>query len=167
MSSSDPVRLGRWYDAYGQALVLYARQWLPAAAEDIVQEVFLRLLHKWREPAQVKAWLFRSVRNAAMSRLRSERRRQEHEHQRALRCGDRFFEARPDDLVDAATAQKALMSLPDEQREVIILRIWAGLTLAEASEVTGDPVSTLFSRYAAGMAALRKALEVPCDKTTT
>jgi RNA polymerase sigma-70 factor (ECF subfamily) len=167
MKSSDPARLGRWYDAYGQALVLYARQWLPAAAEDVVQEVFLRLLHKWREPAQVKAWLFRSVRNAALSRLRSERRRQTHEQQRALRQGERFFEARPDDRIDAAVAQAALMSLPDEQREVIVLRIWAGITLAEASEVTGDPVSTLFSRYAAGLAALRKALEAPCDKKTS
>jgi RNA polymerase sigma factor (sigma-70 family) len=167
MRLTETARLSGWYDAYGQALVLYARQWLPAAAEDIVQEVFLRLLHKWREPACVKAWLFRSVRNAALSRLRSERRREKHEHQRALRQGDRFFEARPDDLIDAAAAQAALMSLPDEQREVIVLRVWAGLTLAEASEVTGDPVSTLFSRYAAGLAAVRKILEAPCDKKTS
>ena len=165
MNTTEAARLGQWFDAYGQAASFYARQWLPAdAAEDVVQEVFLRLVRKWREPVNVKAWLFRSVRNETMSRLRSEHRRSRHEQRGSLQGGDLLFESRPDDLIDAAIAQAALVSLPDEQREAIVLRIWVGLTLAEASEVTGQPISTLFSRYAAGLAALRKALEVPCDR---
>lgn len=162
MGLIDPTRLSRWFDAYSKALVLYARQWLATEpAEDVVQEVFVRLFSEQAEPANIKAWLFRSVRNAAISGVRSRRRRVKYERQRAA---DRpaWFDSRPDDLIDAAAAQSALCYLPDDQREVIVLRIWAGMTLAEASDVTGEPVSTLFSRYRAGLAALRKAMEVSC-----
>jgi len=76
MGSIDPAGLSGWFDAYGRALVLYARQWLTVEpAEDVVQEVFVRLLSQRRAPVNVKSWLFRSVRNAAVSRLRSEHRR--------------------------------------------------------------------------------------------
>jgi len=162
MGLIDPAALSRWFDVYGAALVLYARQWLSTdAAEDVVQEVFVRLLSQGRAPDHVKSWLFRSVRNAAIGRVRSQKRRCKYEGQRAA---DRqaWFEGRPDDLLDAAAAQSALLALPDEQREVIVLRIWAGMTLQEASQVTGQPVSTLFSRYRAGLAALRETMETSC-----
>ncbi|MHC4444546.1 MAG: RNA polymerase sigma factor [Planctomycetota bacterium] len=162
MGLIDTTRLSGWFEAYSKVLVLYAGQWLASEpSEDVVQEVFIRLLSQRAEPANIKAWLFHSVRNAAISRIRSRRRRLLYERQRAGEY-PAWFEPRPEDLVDAGTAQSALLSLPNDQREIIVLRIWAGMTLAEASEVTGEPVSTLFSRYRAGLAALRKAMEVSC-----
>jgi RNA polymerase sigma factor (sigma-70 family) len=148
--------LGRCWEAHAAALVLYARHWLDAAsAEDAVQEVFVRLLSHPR-PASLKAWLFRSVRNAAISRLRSQRRREGYEG-RSDRPG--WFEPQPGQALDAAAAEAALQRLPEEQREIIVLRIWGGLTLEEAAEATGQPVSTLFSRYRAGLAGLRGIIE--------
>lgn len=167
MDSIEPTELSRWFDAFGPALVLYARQWLPAeVAEDVVQDVFVRLMAQRAAPANVKAWLFRSVRNAAISQIRS-RHRSERHAQQASEARPRWFEGRPDDPIDAKTAQDALRSLPHEQREVIVLRIWCEMTLEEIAGIVEQPVSTLFSRYKAGLAAIRKRLEAPCPTKKT
>ena len=151
--------LSEYFDAFGPALVLYARQWVSDdQAGDLVQSAFLSLLAGRSDISNVKAWLFRAVRNGAMTRLRSERRRQTHERERVSRDGERFFEARPDDLIDAATAQAALMALPDNQREIIVLRIWAGLTVQEIAHTTGLPTTTVFRRYRSALAAIRKEM---------
>lgn len=161
MKSIDPSDLSRWFDAYGAALVLYARQWLPAElAEDVVQEVFIRLASLWSAPDNAKAWLYRSVRNAAIDRCRSEQRRHKHERQHAAER-THCFQGHPDELMDADAVQSALRRLPEEQREVIVLRIWAGMTFQEVSEVTGLASSTLFSRYEAGLTTLRQIMERP------
>jgi RNA polymerase sigma factor (sigma-70 family) len=158
MHENERAILGRSCQAYGPALVLYARQWLDAAlAEDVVQDACVRLLSKWRQPANVKAWLFRCVRNAAIDKWRSRKLQQRYEQ---LRRGERpWFEPRLDDLLDARTAEEALGRLPEEQREILVLRLWGGLTLQEAAEATDEAVSTLYSRYHAGLKGLRRLLE--------
>ncbi len=158
MHERERAILGRSCQASGPALVLYARQWLDAdLAEDVVQDAFVRLLARWRPPAHVKAWLFRCVRNAAIDQWRSRKSRQRYERER--RSERPWFEPRLDDLLDARTAEEALRRLPEEQREIIVLRLWGGLTLHEASETTGEAASTLSSRYQAGLTALRRVLE--------
>ncbi len=164
MSAMDPATLAGWFNAHAAAAVLYARQWLdPGEAEEVVQDAFVHLMSLRTGPASAKAWLFAVVRNAAIDRLRSRHRHQQHAERIAAQRGE-WFSARPDDLLDAVTAQEALMALPCEQREVIVLRIWAGLTLQEISGITRQPVSTLFSRYQAGLAELRKRMGSPCEK---
>lgn len=162
MGPIGAAQLGEWFEAYGRALVLYARQWLePAPAEDVVQEVFVRLMRQRRTPASVKGWLFRSVRNAALNQLRRQRRRRKHQ-QRLAAEGHDWFEARPDGLIDAKLVQAAVTALTEEQREVILLRIWGGMTLQEVSEVLGQPVSTVFSRYRAGLGQIRQRMGTSC-----
>jgi RNA polymerase sigma-70 factor (ECF subfamily) len=162
MPPPDPASLTAWFDAHAAQLVLYARQWLaPGSAEDVVQEVFIRLMARRPAPDNVKAWLFRSVRNAAISESRSRRRRKEREHYVAAARGE-WFAAKADDLIDAAAAQEALASLAAEQREVVILRIWAALTLQEISESIGMPLSTVYDHYRAALSAIRKKMESSC-----
>ena len=72
-----------------------------------------------------------------------------------------------DQLLDGDAVQQALAGLPIEQREIIVMRLWGGLTWEEAAGSAGQPVSTLFSRYRAGLAALRERLGVPCDQTSS
>ena len=81
-----PDDLCRLIDAHSSTLVLYARQWDAADAEDVVQEAFLRLVRRatWEgKPENPVAWLFTAVRNAAIDRLRKAKRRQKHEQQAA------------------------------------------------------------------------------------
>jgi len=128
MAKIDPLLLSGWFDAYAPRLVLYARQWLaPAEAEDVVQEVFLRLIGQKAEPDNVKAWLYAAVRNASISGLRSHLRRKQRERRRAADRAD-WFESRTDDLIDARSARAALEDVPPDIREIVILRIWGQMT---------------------------------------
>ena len=161
---ADPAKLAEWFDQCAPALALYVRQWLdPAAADDVVQELFVKLLSQRHLPRNAKAWLYRSARNAAISHGRSFWRRKRHEQVLARqRVG--LFDARPDDALDAAEASKAVAQLPPEQREAVVLRIWSGMTLAEIANVTGTAVSTAFARYRAGLAGIRRIMESSCKK---
>ena len=155
MGTIDPGQLGRWFDAYGARLALYGRHWLPAAqVEDVVQEVFIRLMAQPRSPENVKAWLFRSVRNGAISQLRKQKRRQKNTETLAAGAKN-WFENRPEDLLDAKTAQQTLMHLSDEQREIVILRIWGQLTLRDIAEIVEQPLSTVHHKYQAALKEIR------------
>jgi len=157
----DPADLAQWFEAHAPPLVLYARQWLDrSASEDAVQEVFVRLMLQRQPPQNVRAWLYRAVRNEAISRGRSERRRDQRERRRA--GSERWFDVEPAESLDAAAAEVALKDLPPGQRETIVLRVWGGMTLAEVAAVTGSPVSTVFDQYQAGLRAVRQKMGVPC-----
>src|SRR5436305_2910637 len=128
------ARIHDLFKAHADALLLYARQWLDAAqAEDVVQQVFVGLLTAPRMPQEPRTWLFRCVRNAAISAGRSNRRRDRRENQIAS-GSPAWFVPRPDDRLDAEAAQEALRALPPAQRERVTLRTWSGLTLAQSAE---------------------------------
>jgi len=166
MASATPAQLTQWYDAHAPALVLYARQLAPPGeAEDIVHDAFVRLMAQRAAPAGAKAWLHRAVRNAAISRLRSRTRRRARER-RVAAGRTELFERREEDLLDARAAEGALASLPAEQREVIVLRIWAGLTLQQTADTMGRSVPAVFRLYRASLAAIRKGMRNPCETKT-
>lgn len=157
----DPDLLGYLIDRYSAALILFARSWCHCP-EDVVQEVFIRLARQQESPAHPAAWLYRSVRNAAISAGRSERRRQNHEGAVANRTP--LFFIPPEDAagLDAALASEALCKLAVEQREVIVAHLWGGLTFEQIAELTGGSAATAWRRYGAGLAALRLLMGVPC-----
>lgn len=163
----DPAQLARTFDAHAATLILFARQWLVrSAAEDVVQDVFVNLMLQRRAPDNVKAWLYKAVRNAAISHARGAARRGNREERHAVQRPE-WFEPRTEDLIDAAAAQQAMESLAPGQREVIVMRIWAQMSLAEIAEVTGLPVSTLFSRYRAGLSEIKRIMESSCQVKKT
>jgi RNA polymerase sigma-70 factor (ECF subfamily) len=162
MDIADSGQIGWWFDACSDALVLYARQWLEcASAEDVVQEVYLRLARQRRMPENPKAWLFRAVRNTAISELRAQSRRRKYEKTRATRTSPWFVSPLADRL-DAQTAELALTELGQQQREVVVLKIWAQMTLQEISETLGAPISTIHSRYVSAIKLLQKRMSVTC-----
>ncbi len=158
----DAARMSELFHAHCAQLVLYARQWLDrAASEDVVQEAFIRLMSQKVEPTNAKAWLFTTVRNEAISQTRSRIRRRRHEQREP---GLQWFDANVDEAIDGAAAAQALQSLPVQQREAIVLRIWGQMTLKEAAEVSGLSLSTLFDHYRAGLSALRRKMGAVCQK---
>jgi len=160
----DPADLAQWFETHAAPLVLYARQWLDgAAAEDAVQEAFARLMLHSRPPQHVQAWSYRTVRKEAIGRVRSEKRRDDRELRRT--APEIWFDAQ--EPIDAAAAQAALQEIPATQREVVILRIWAGMTLQEIETITGSPVSTVFDQYQAALRAIREKMGVPCKTSET
>ncbi len=151
-------------DAHAAALVLFARQWC-AAPEDVVQDALCKLAEQPATPADPVAWLYRVVRNRAIDTGRSDRRRQRREAA-ASRPVHWFAEPAVDGL-DAGAAVAALEGLPAEQREVIVARLWGGMTLEQAAAVAGCSVSSAHRRFEAGIAALRQKLGVPCPTDPT
>ena len=165
MGSILPAKLSAWFDSLAPSLVLYARQWLEAApAEDVVQDVFVRLMLQRRSPANPRAWLFRCVRNAAIGRLRSRACRRRH-HALLAAGAPTMFQPDPATGIDAAAAEEALAGLPSELREVVVLRIWAQMKLREIAEVTGRPISTLMSQYQSALEKIRQKMVKPCKIT--
>lgn len=156
MRPDDFVRL---LDRHGPALLLYARQWCDTP-EDVVQEAFLKLVSLRQPPRAVVPYLYRVVRNAALDAHKAARRRQKRESASARPI--RWFVEPEIEGLDAATAVAALQRLPEEEREVIVARLWGGLSFEDIAAVAGCSASTAFRRYSAGIDALRKELRIPC-----
>jgi RNA polymerase sigma-70 factor (ECF subfamily) len=157
--------LRRLLDEHTGPLVLYARQWC-RTPEDIVQDVFLLLMREPVAPANPVAWLYRAVRNKALNAARAERRRAHHETAAAVRT-EPWLRGHAADRLDAAAAAEALAGLAPEQREVIVARLWGGLSLEQVAELTGTSASTAYRWYQQGIAALRERLEGVCPEPKT
>jgi RNA polymerase sigma factor (sigma-70 family) len=154
-----PHDLACLLDTHGAPLLLYARQWC-AAPEDVVQEAFLKLVRLRQPPRDAVGWLYRVVRNAAIDAGKAARRRRQRE-QAAARPARWFVEPEVEGL-DAAAAVAALERLAAHEREVIVARIWGGLSFEQIAEVAGCSASTAFRRYSAGIEMLRRELGEPC-----
>jgi len=158
----QPDKLSEWFGAHAAGLVLYARQWLDhAAAEDAVHDVFLRLMEQTDEPQNVKAWLYRAVRNSATSAIRSAGRRRRHED-RGAQARTGMFEPDLAGEIDAASAESILRTLPAAQREIVTLRIWAQMSFNEIAAAVELPASTVFDHYRTALSEIKQKLESSC-----
>lgn len=128
-----------------------------------MQEVFLRALaqsQRWfglRNPA---GYLYRAARNEALSRLRkrSVRERLAPEVERTAA----IVEPAGSNLEageEAARVNAALMALPVEQREAIVLKLYQDRTFREIARITGVSQNTAASRYRYALAKLKEILE--------
>jgi RNA polymerase sigma factor (sigma-70 family) len=161
MSTPGPEFLGRMLDEYAAALTLFARQWCNSP-DDVVQEAFLQLARQTECPRDAAAWLYRVVRNGAISAGRAQSRRQRHEAAAAAEISRWFAGSSIESAIDAQAAAEALVQLPAEEREVIVAHIWGGLSFTQIAELTNSSSSTVHRRYQAGLVALRKLLGEPC-----
>jgi len=145
----------RLYAQLGPGLVAFACSILGdrASAEDVLHQVFLKLLvRSVITPDDPRSYLYRAVRNATLNVQRSRSRHVELDSEPA------WFEASSGNAGEGLAVEVALKELPNEQREVIMLRIWGGMTLEEAAAVLEIPANTAASRYRYGLARLRERL---------
>jgi len=138
-------------------------------AQDMVQEVFLRI---WRRPESYVAqrgrfstWLISVARNRAVDEVRARSRRYRHEtaspeqQERELPSSDDNDPALTAELADQRQLIiKALVELPLEQRRVIELAYFGGLTQQEIAQQLSQPLGTVKTRIRLGMQKLRTAL---------
>lgn len=156
----DPERLATLLDRHTAALALYAGQWT-SAADDVVQEAFVRLVQASPEPVRPLPWLYRVVRNLALSERRADVRRRRREA-----TAGRPAETADADLT-AADVAEALGRLDGDTREVVVAHLWGGLTFAEIAELTSSSASAAHRRYRSGLDSLRRTLDQPCLNRTT
>lgn len=162
-----PELLGRLLDEQGGSLALYAAQWTDAA-DDCVQEALIELARQPALPRNVIAWLYRVVRNRAISDFRASRRRMQREELagrlrlREIGSGDQVESG-----IEADELAAALDSLDEAVREAIVARVWGGLGFEEIAALAECSTSTAHRRYEAGLAALRERLGLACRTNTT
>jgi RNA polymerase sigma-70 factor, ECF subfamily len=165
ISRGDGAALEAVYDAYAGAVYRQALAVASSAAdaEDVVQEVFLKLVRRRGGPIRdLKAYLLTAARNQATSTLRQ--RRCEALDDCGLRIADCGFAGRPypqstsSATVDMAAVREALEALPSEQREVVMLKVYDQLTFEEIGRVVRASLNTVASRYRYALQKLRKAL---------
>lgn len=150
---------------YGYALVLTQNR---ADAEDLVQETYVRAIRamgRLRADSNVKGWLFTILRNIWLNELRQRRK--------APEMVDIEADAETPSLLDGSTTsphdayvgalerrhvREAIQHLPEEAREVILLREWEELSYQEIATVLDCPVGTVMSRLARARSKLRDLL---------
>jgi RNA polymerase sigma-70 factor, ECF subfamily len=161
LTAGDERAFAELYDLYGTRLYRTAYGILGRRedAEDAVQEVFTALVRSRKALAGVNdlaAYLFSALRRAAARSAQ----RQKCEPTTSQTVDD--VEAKTDSEKKehpcAGRLGKALKELPDEQREVISLKIDGVLTFAQIAEVLGISINTAASRYRYALEKLREIL---------
>lgn len=149
-----------WFEAHGRALLLFARQYTscPADAEDAVQCGFIKFWPKRHGVRDARAYLYSAVRTAALDGHRATRRRARREAVAGLVDEAAWFQCPAEQAERAAAVETALTALPVAQREVVVMKIWGGLTFKQVGAALGISANTAASRYRYGLDALREQL---------
>jgi RNA polymerase sigma-70 factor, ECF subfamily len=162
--------LERLYDRYASTAYGLARRILaqPDLAEEVVQDVFAQV---WREAsrydaarASVAGWIVLLTRTRAIDRLRARRARPDQDRGvepaggPPLTTPDRSPEQVAISSEDARSVRAALEQLPEEQRSLVDLAYYEGLTHSEIAARTGVPLGTIKTRLRTAMTTLRGAL---------
>lgn len=146
-------------------LLLYARQFCENettgkdAAEDAVQDAFVQLHRLSYRPDDVVAWLFRAVKNAAISRLRAWFRRRRRERN-FVKTNPKWFVSHEENPLDAETVAEQLKQMPVVLREVVVAKIWGDLSFEQIGELTKTSRGTAHRRYQEAITILRQSLGV-------
>lgn len=159
-SSADARDFDALYERVGPASYRLAQAILgdAAAAEDVVQEAFLRLWGRrdlLADPARLDGYAARTVRNLSYKRLR---RRVVEARARADLGRDAARAVASPPTLERCDLEEALAALPPTQREVVHLRVHEGLSMVAIAARTGVPLGTVHSRYRYALSKLRSLL---------
>jgi RNA polymerase sigma-70 factor (ECF subfamily) len=130
-----------------------------ALAEDLVQEVFLRVLrfrHTYRPGSQFRTWIYEIARNVAYDRQRTRGRETPLDDQPERQEPSAAPDARLIEDEDARLLRTALASLAPEKREVLVLSRFQGLRYEEVAQLVGCEVGTVKVRVHRALKMLRE-----------
>jgi RNA polymerase sigma-70 factor (ECF subfamily) len=158
LASGRPEGFGGLFDRLGRAMVRVAGVMLRSSgeAEDVVQDVFVELVRRRERLGLVRdidAYVFAMLRNAVRRRVRGRERELWH----LKRVAPVVVQGKENFWADELN--RAMGSLPAEQREIIALKIDGGLTFAQIAEVLDLNPNTAASRYRYALEKLRRVLE--------
>lgn len=169
IAAGERDALAELYDRYGALAYAVALRVLgdPGRAEDVVQESFVKL---WRSAGQfdarrgsLRTWLITSVRNRAIDALRGRAAHERREREIPLTVPASGFGSDPwrevSEHLEQEAVREALARLPDEQRQVVELAYFGGLTQNEIATRVGVPLSTVKGRTRLALEKLHSYLE--------
>jgi RNA polymerase sigma-70 factor, ECF subfamily len=166
MSRGDESAAQTLHSRIGPRVLSYARAFLrdDALAEDVAQQAWLRALT--RSPSELRSvrdamgWMIRVTRSIALNQLRSRSRAQLRD--RSLPASEsRVSQGLAPDHADLLSA---LQRLPEDGRDVILLRHIAGLTFDQIAATLDEHRSTVATRYRAAITELRASAGAPATQ---
>jgi RNA polymerase sigma-70 factor, ECF subfamily len=167
---ADARELARLYDAHAPALFAFLLNLTRSEADtrDLLHEVFVKLSRRpdlLRAARDERAFLLRLAHNAAIDSLRRRITREAHHAAFADEPARLFADgADPDENAFRAALTDALSGLPPDQRAVVHLKLWEGLTFDAIAAALDIPPNTAASRYRYGLEKLRARLRPLYDE---
>jgi RNA polymerase sigma-70 factor (ECF subfamily) len=161
LARGDEAAFAELYDACGDRLFAYltARLGTRDRAADVLQEAFVRAVENRRRFNKVEnpvAYLFEIARNEAV-RFNTRRNRRESVQQIPVELFGRIDNSSDRERAELAAA--ALERIAPDERELVELKIFGGLTFREIAELTGMPQATVATTYRRALERLRPWLE--------
>lgn len=160
----QPAALSEVYDLYSTVVYSVALRVLRdgAAAEDVMQEVFLKL---WQQPdsfadrrGSLCGWLAVVSRNRAIDRIRGRKRLENVDDLQLSNGLDLGTEAEREIMLEKV--RTVMADIPVDQRQAVEMAFFEGHTHTEIAERTGQPLGTVKTRIRSALIAIRKALDV-------
>ncbi len=133
-------------------------------AEEIAQETFVQAwvkLHKLRDPNAVAGWIWRIARDTALKHIRKHGRMKPMD---TVPEGPDATDQPHEPLVEAEEKEHllaALNKLPEDMREVLVMKFWEDLDYDEMARRTGATAAALYQRVCRGLKRLRQVMETP------
>ena len=164
MRERRPEALSRLYDQYSSLVYSVAMRVLrdPAAAEDVMQEVFLKL---WQQPecfAQQRGslcgWLAVVARNRAIDRVRGARHIENIDDLQLCGTGDLGSEAERSLMIEKV--RTVIDGMSADQRQAVEMAFFEGCTHSEIAEQTGQPLGTVKTRIRSALTTIRKVMDL-------
>jgi RNA polymerase sigma-70 factor, ECF subfamily len=156
LNRGDAAEIESLYRRHGSALLLFATAIIGerGRAQDAVHQVFLKLIEdgSLRHAVDKKAYVFACIRNAALNEIKVQQRNTVLEPEVA------WFEPPDRDYAAELNLRRALCTLPDDQRQVIVLHAWGELTFAQIASLLDISSNTAASRYRYALAKLRESM---------
>lgn len=158
----DSRQLVELIESHGAALQLYAAGWCDCP-EDCVQIAFTKIATESPMPENPVGWLFRVTRNEAITQQRASARRRKRERRFAenRQSSERtLFQRNIEHEIDSEKLSAALNELVDIDREIMVAKIWGGLTFDQIAELVDCSSSAAHRRYHSAVNQLREKLEL-------
>jgi len=156
---------GELYDAYIKKIYdfVYYKTLHKETAEDLVSLIFTKAMEKigtYRgEQGAFSSWLYRIARNTVIDHYRTHKKEKNVDDVWDL-SGDDDIERDTDARAQLTKVEAYLQTLSAEQRDIIIMRLWQGMSHAEIADALGKQEGAIKVAYSRAMKELRKNVDV-------
>jgi len=163
VGEGDEHAMALLFDRYSKVVYTVALRVLrdPTSAEDVLQEVFMRI---WRTPdrfmasrGNLGAWLAVVSRNRSIDELRRKRPTEQVDEMVLPSSYDLAAEAEHNVMMDKVRI--VVQELPSKERDTIEMAFFHGLTHSEIAVAMGDPLGTVKTRMRRGLSTLKGAFQ--------
>jgi RNA polymerase sigma-70 factor (ECF subfamily) len=154
--SENPYSWRAWVEAHALRFLLFARDQTrcEADAQDVLQDALIESWQRGGGKPPDAPLVFATIRRRAIDLARSNDRRSRREL-----ASPEWFYAPPESVARDEELEQAVKTLPPSLREVLVLKIWSGLTFQEIAGAIGIPANTAASRYRYALERLRESLK--------